>query len=459
MDIKIGFVVFYHSFEEGAENAQNVFNSGDKVLLTSEIDHVNAPCLVHDLSTAREAGEFFKKRGIHFLIIHLATWSDDRLLLKLLSSVDVPVINWALQDVNSGSLCGCQQFNMVLKELGKYSRVIIGYSSKALDAMKENIMIVSNQLQEIPGNIKAINESHERSIILDIIEKLKHLRVGLIGHRTQGMMEIAHDEFSIREILGPVVESYCFEEINEIRAAIGNEEIQDALSWFKSKNPGIKIKVDDDTLSKAMGMYLALDALVSRDNLDALTYECYPRHMGEACIAFSLLSEKGIPCACEADVHSAILMWLLQSLSRSPTNHADLLDFNIEENTIVGGHCGSCAISLKGQVPAQVTPVRLANKGACIQFPTKPGTVVLVNLVGRKSTYRAYVVKGVALNAPLVFPGNPTTIKLSISIEEFLKIVNDNGFGHHWIVAYGHEFLDHLVSILEILGINVVVSS
>ena len=46
-------------------------------------------------------------------------------------------------------------------------------------------------------------------------------------------------------------------------------------------------------------------------------------------------------------------------------------------------------------------------------FPGKPGPVTLVNLVGRRGTYRMGVAYGQAVPTGMVFPGNPTKVVLA----------------------------------------------
>ena len=48
--------------------------------------------------------------------------------------------------------------------------------------------------------------------------------------------------------------------------------------------------------------------------------------------------------------------------------------------------------------------------------------------------------------------GNPIRIKLPVSIEGYLEIIEEFGVGHHWIIAYGHleKELRRLASLLKI---------
>jgi L-arabinose isomerase len=187
--------------------------------------------------------------------------------------------------------------------------------------------------------------------------------------------------------------------------------------------------------------------LVQEYDLGAITIDCYPRYMGRTCVGFSLLADDGITCACEADVHVAILAWIIQRLSGKPTNHIDTLDVDIAQNTVVGGHCGACSLQLASPGTAIVGPVRLSNDGACVMFPCRGGPVTMVNLVGRTGSFRAWIITGMAIETKLVFPGNPIMIKLDLPVSEFLSIADKKGFGHHWLVGYGTSYVPVLLKL------------
>jgi L-arabinose isomerase len=211
-----------------------------------------------------------------------------------------------------------------------------------------------------------------------------------------------------------------------------------------------------------MRNYLALKELIEEHDLDAFTIDCYPGYMGKTCIAFSMLADKGIPFACEADVHAAILAWIVQRLSCKPTNHIDTLDVDPVQNLLTGGHCGSCSMQLARPGSATVAPIRLANEGVCVVFPEREGSVTLVNLVGRggsmydsSSTYRACVITGTAVEAGLGFPGNPVVIRLDVPVDKFLAAVAKYGLGHQWIVGQGTHYAYTLGLLFRALDIRV----
>ena len=88
-------------------------------------------------------------------------------------------------------------------------------------------------------------------------------------------------------------------------------------------------------------------------------------------------------------------------------------------------------------------------------FPFKPGKVTLVNLVGRKDTYRMCVISGEAIRTEMVFIGNPTRVRIPIMVNEFLEMVADEGFGHHWMIGYG-DVRAELIYLASLNGVKVV---
>ena len=298
--------------------------------------------------------------------------------------------------------------------------------------------------------------------VKSILLALRRLRVGIIGARTPGMMEVAYDEFGILGVIGPSIHAIPVAELENCASMQSNSDIATALASFKKTFIDARITVSQEAIDEAMRNYLALKELIAKHDLDAVTVDCYPGYMGKVCIAFSMLADEGIPCACEADVHAAILAWIMQQLSGKPTNHIDTLDVDPLQNTLTGGHCGSCSIQLARQGSATIAPVRLANEGVCVVFPEKEGPVTLVNLVGRggsmsyqRSTFRVLIITGTVIEAGLVFPGNPAVIRLDVPVDKFLATVNQNGLGHHWIVGQGTHYIQTLDQIFRALNVRV----
>jgi len=425
---KMGICVMYHPFEENAEKAPEIFENSKHLLeKMGGIELIVADKLIDDVTSAIHVGRYFKRAGIDLICVKLATWSSDDLILDISSACDVPFIFWTYPHIHAGSLCGGMQFNATFKELNKECALVYKDDKEALDKISIYAKCVA------------------------LRNKLKTVKLGRIGNRTQGMSEVIIDELSVREIIGPRIPGFGLDEFKElVKEFTDNDAYRD---WEKIKNIAGKVSVSETDGLNAIKNYLALKKLISSNNLDGVTIECYPRYMGKVCLAFSMLADEGIPGACEGDINSLILMYILMNLSGDPVHDIDLLFLFEEDNSILGSHCGCSSFNLAiSNRSIELANVRLANKGTCVLFPSKPGKVTMANLIGRKGTYRMGVIEGEAIETGMVFPGNPLRVKLPLPIKDFLNKVERFALGHHWVVAYGNygKYLKILTSLLEI---------
>ncbi len=411
---KIGFCVIYHPFEEKVEKAPEIFQKSLKLLETLEnFEIIPAKELIKDIKTGIFVVEQFKAKQVDVICVKLATWSSDEPILKMSSIYDVPFIFWTYPDMHAGSLCGGQQFNMVFKEEGKECIFVYKDDDQALQKIANYTRVIA------------------------LKKKLKLIRLGIIGKPTQGMTEVLYDEDSVKEIFGPSIYSIGLDEFKQFVEKI-NEKVASS-SWEGIKEKVSKVSVKDSEGINAVKNYLALEDLIKSEQLSGITIECYPTYMGEVCLGFSFLADDGIACACEADINSTILMYILMNLSHGPVHNVDPLFIYEEDNSILGTHCGCGSFELaNSKHNIELANVRLANKGLCILFPSKPGKVTMANLVGKKGTYRLTVIEGEAIETKMEFPGNPIRIKLPAPIQDYLDLIEEFGIGHHWIIAYGH---------------------
>ena len=412
---KVGFFMLCHPGEEGREEAPSLFEKAALKLKKLDLDVVVIEKVVEDENSAHRAAQEFKREDVDVICLVEGTWSSDYLALDILEEVNVPLITWGLPGIRKGSLCGVQQLDCVFKELGKPYKFIYG-------SVEER-----EPYEKIEGYAKA-------ACLKRILRKA---RLGLVGYRIRGMTEVTFDELELKSLLGPRVIHFGLNELEDGMAKVRHEEVENI--WKEIEKKVGKVSADRKEGLDSVKAYLVLKKWIEEEGLSGLAVECYPNFMGQICLAYSLLGEEGIPGSCEGDVNSLVAMIILQSLTKIPVHNTDLLAVYPEDNSIVFSHCGSGAFSLaEEKKKINLSPVRLANKGICVLFPAKPGKVTLVNLVGRKDTYRMCIVEGEAVRTEMIFAGNPIKVKFPIPVNEFLEIIAENGFGHHWMIGYGN---------------------
>lgn len=426
---KLGFCVIFHKFEENAEKTPQIFEESlQKLKSFHNVEIIPAKHLIKDSESAIAVGHFFKRRQVDLICIKLATWSSDNPVLDLSAECDVPFIFWTYPHIHAGSLCGGQQFNMVFKELGK-----------------ECIFVYRD-------NKKALKKILRYARVIGLRNSLKKTKFLQIGSRTQGMSEVICDEYSVKKILGPRIETLDLGKFDQLVSDIEKEEAKKV--WNNIISEQIKNSVKPEDGIRASKNYIALRKLLEKKKFDGITIECYPDYMGEVCLAFSLLADKGISCACEGDINSSVLMYILMTLSGQPVHHIDPLYLYEEGNYMLGSHCGCGSFQLaQDDNLIEFRNVRLANKGVCVIYPSKSGRVTMANLVGRENTYRMAVLEGDAVETDLEFPGNPIKVKLPVNYDIFLNIIEEKGIGHHWVIAYGN-YSSALKKLCSLLGID-----
>jgi L-fucose isomerase-like protein len=429
---KIGFFMLCHPGEEGREEAPSLFQKAVLELEKLDLDVVAIEEIVEDENSAHRAAQEFKREDVDVICLVEGTWSSDYLALDILEEVDVPIITWGLPGIRKGSLCGIQQLDCVLKELRKPYKFIYG-------GIEEK-----EPYEKIEGYAKASA----------LRRTLRKTRLGLVGYRIRGMTEVTFDELELKSLLGPRIVHFGLNELKSEMDKVHRGEAEKI--WEEVKKKVGKANVEEKERIDSIRAYLVLKKWIEEEGLSGLAVECYPDFMGQICLAYSLLSEEGIPGSCEGDVNSLVAMIILHLLTKVPVHNTDLLAVYLEDNSIVFSHCGSGAFSLaEEKKKINLSPVRLANKGVCVLFPAKPGEVTLVNLVGRKETYRMCIVEGEAMRTEMVFAGNPIRVKFTMPINKFLNIIAENGFGHHWMIGYGNV-KEELEDFCKLVGLRYV---
>jgi len=425
---KVGFTVIFHPQEVGAKEAPTLLHRYCQVLSDLDLEVVKPDEPLHDAKTVVQTGKTFRDSQVDVICVLLATWSSDELILDLLEEWNVPIILWGLPGIHTGSLCGAQQINCVLKELNRPCKFAYRHDESAL--------------QEITVYSRAAA----------LMARLRKAKLGLVGYRADGMTETAFDEFELKGTLGPRI---VHMDVGKLRDMIEKVAESKALNmWEDIKSEVGKVHVREEDGLYSAKAYFALKEFIEEQSLSGVTIKCVYDFMGRVCLAFSILSEQGIVCGCEGDINGLVAMLMLYELTGTPVNNTDLLAVHEEDNTAAFSHCGSSGFSLAVKMgDIALEPVRLAEEGLCVLFPARPGKVTLVNLVGRRGTYRMCTIRAEAVHTDMIFPGNPARVRLPVAIKEFLDIIAREGLGHHWMIGYG-DVSKELTQLGELMGLK-----
>jgi len=410
----IGLVGLAGEFEVGFNETPALLKRCKEQLTACGFSLITAEDVMYNGETVKRAVDAFKCKDFDVICVCVGTWSEDHHLLDLLEYYDKPVILWAFPSVEAGSLCGVQQICCVFKELNRPYYYVYGHPED------------KDVLREI-GKISRAAALHNR---------LKHVKIGTIGGRVKGMTEIAFDELEIKDRTGVRIVNLDEDELTiEYNKTVESDARE---YWENLKLQAGKVSSGDAHGIESIRYYFAMKSLIGSYDLEGLVIKCYPRFMGKICLGYSLLSEEGIVCGCEGDVNNTVSMKILYELTGVPVHNTDLLYPDPNLNTILFSHCGSGGFSIANRKDdIHLGAVRLADTGVCALFPAKTGKVTLMNLVGRKGTFRMSAIVGDAVECGMEFPGNPLKVRFGRSVDDINRQIAFDGIGHHWMGGYG----------------------
>jgi len=429
--IRLGLATVASPLEVGASRAPVLLKDLQTMLSKPQFKKLNLYSYQTPVMSAQEsikAGRQFYDERIHAICIVSASWFEDYLVLDMLEECDVPVILLATPGMETGSLCGTQQLGFILSQLSKPYKIL--YDDLSSESASVQLM--------------------EYASVAELKHYLRRSRIGYLGHRVEGMTETTGHELALKKFFGPRVVGIDNQVFLEEVAKIEPESVQ--VRWEELKRQVGNIKCGDEDGLESLKVYAVLKSVVAEKMLDAIAIGCYPHLMGKVCLSASLLSEEGIPLACEGDINGALGMLILSRLSSEPVHNTDLLDPIPDENAIVFSHCGSGGFSLaKDHSEITFAHVRLMDRGLCCLFPAKPGIVTLLNIVPTLEGYKMGVMEGMALETDMVFPGNPLKVCFESDYRKILSWIVDEGLGHHWMASYG-SLKQELIDLANMIG-------
>ncbi len=411
---------------EGYDLDQNKLEIFEKKAISKldsmELEKVYLDFMVKNDKDSKKANSLFKKENIDLLLIIVGVWTPDSTVVSLVNNLRIPILVFTTSlSIHTVSVNGAQVIVASLKELGYDFKFVFG-----------NI--------ESPEVHKKIIDY---AMAAAIVKKLKHARIGLLGHTPNIMMSIEVDSFSVKNTFGPTVISLDYYKIDCYLEKTKNAQIKDRIKEIK--NIVGAVNVNDDVLENSVKYYFAFKQLIKDLDLDALTVNCFPLPYikGKTCLATSNLNDDGIVAACEGDVNAAIIMLAFQYINGTASLNSDIIIENQKENALMFSHCGAgpftCASDCKDIILDEQYEIK---SGMAVYYPVKTGgkETTVVNLVGRGSTYRMCILSGVSIpTKELTYHGNPIQIRFNTGIVDLLNQIGNEGFGHHWMVAYGNH--------------------
>lgn len=419
--------------EDNSINYQkDLINAAKKLHFDTIIpkDFISTPAI------AKEVADYFNKEDIDLYILHLGTFIDDARVMPLITNVDKPVIIWA-HDINpfNISITGAQNIIPNIYDLGLDYKFIYGKFD----------------------DINALNDLYKFARACSVKNKLKKSKIGYVGGHPSIMTCLNIDDIAIKRIFGITLVNFGNEEL-----IMGSKKINDSESvkiWKEIKKLAGEVDASDEIGKMTSSIFAYILKLVKENSLNAISVNCFPALKGKVCIPVARLNDLGIPSACEGDLNSTILMYILYLLSGKAVSNGDQLKiYNLDKpnNSLMFSHCGAGAFSLAAdKKEIKIHTDYETGSGIAVYFPERiPGEVTMANMMGSRNGYRMFISKGKVLDTDCIkdYEGNPINVQFDFNIREMLNRISLKGFGHHWNIGYGNH-VEELIELCKLLGI------
>ena len=349
---------------------------GIEVIVPSEKD-TRVGC-VGTLEEAVKVGRMFRESPVDGILVSAVNFGDEQAVAITIkeSGLKVPVLIVGCQEEGvltptmdrRDSFCGLVSIGEVLRQ----SRV--AYSVPEVPVC-------------FPTDESFRGTARRFADVCRVVGGIRKARYGQVGARPDAFWTCRYNEKALQE-LGVTVVTL---DLSEVFSAVQKMKTDaDVKAVIRSMKRDLDCSaVDDRFLDKIAKFEVVLGRFVEDKHLDGLGVQCWTSiqfNLGMcSCSTMSRFDDRGIPCACEADIMGTLSMHALQLASGGPSCLADWNNLHNEDSELVNcWHCGvfpaSWAKGARAKFGYQkiiANDVGAENAMGVVEFVMKDGPVTL----------------------------------------------------------------------------------
>lgn len=256
----------------------------------------------------------------------LGTWLEAPMVVNAIERhPEMSVVIWAIPSLPSFSLVAAGVVKGALDDLGRTYGFIYGD----------------------PDDPKTRHRLQDYLVAYTAVRTLKSARLGILGGRSMGMYTSTVDELGFKNTFGTEIEHVDQLRLVEYAKETPAVEVEKALTELRGKYHAFNAPAE--TIDKSVRLLLALSRIAAEERFDFLGVKCLGEVINyyvSCCLAVSILNDRGVPTACQADIPAAFTMKLLSDLSGGACAFADLVHVDCQSGLARLVNCGTMPTSL-----------------------------------------------------------------------------------------------------------------
>lgn len=420
--------------------AEQVYSQKMEVLKQLNLELIKPHEILLDEDDAQDFIQYLSEIEFDAILILQLTFRDAETICKIGSVFEQPITIWATNEPRDGdrlrlnSFCG---LNLASHALGLRNRdfnwIYKNPSTTTSDGLISALSGIDRKRREFQPTGSLENHTWEN-------KSKEAFKIGLVGQHPPGFDTCKYNDQSLENIFNTRITQFTLDELFKSAETSTDEEvnqIRESISHVAGLDG-----VDQKELKKSLKLKLALENLQKKQSLDAFAIRCWPetftKYGAAVCGPVSLMGEKKVPCACEADVMGALSQLYLQKITHEPTFLVDLVDMDILDDTGVVWHCGQAPFSMRNpSYDIEATVHTNRKKPLLFQFPLKKGDITLFRITQSLGSLRIVRINGEVLDKPMAYTGTSGVIKFDKGVENVLEGLIEERIEHHLVLAYG----------------------
>lgn len=352
---------------------------------------------VGDLAEAEICGDLFRRHDVQGIVINAVNFGDEQAVARVLQEarLDVPVLIVGCQEEEvltmktdrRDSFCGLLSIGDALRQIGvKYSVGQRPICFPTDEAFKRDMVWFAGVCRVMHG--------------------LRRARYMQIGVRPDPFWTCRYDERALQR-LGPTVSVMNLMDMLAEIAKIKDADPDVARTMKEITGSVDTSSLADLALLKIAKLEVFLDRYRQQHGIDAYAIQCWTamqHHYGICtCTSMGRMNDRGVPCACEADIMGLMSMHACQLASQSAAALADWNNLHNEDDELVNlWHCGVLPPSFAGGDMKIETHGILATSGATrpedsqgvCEFVAAAGPVTVFRITEDAGEWKAMVAQG-----------------------------------------------------------------
>lgn len=425
--------------------------------------------LVDTEGTGREAGEWLQARNVDLVFCHSATYSTSSTVLPVHRACTAPVVFLNLQPTarlnyersTTGEwlahvgLCPVPEFANVFNRAGIPFRVVNG-----LLGLHETpaISLTDEVTYERPEAVRAWREIEQWVRAASVRRTLGQSRFGFLGNTYSGMLDMYSDFTMIQAQTGLHLEVLEISDLARLLGDVTPQDIQakraEVYDMFEisgdSASDPIARKPTAEQLEWSFKVAAAQEKLVRELDLDALAYYYHGAPGGEDerlqagfIVGHSLLTARGIPCAGEGDLKTAVAMKICDILGTGGS-YSELVVVDYVDETILLGHDGPFHIAIAEGKPILRGMGLYHGKqgtGVSVEAKVKAGPITTLNVTQTgDGGLKLIIGEAESTNGPIMQIGNTQTpVRFRTHPDEYMARWFAEAPTHHCAISIGHN--------------------